>query len=1016
MIRVTCVCSAAVTKFSRYNESSDSDEGDSSGSESSSSDDDVDNVDESADQQPASSHDNSQPKLVTDTDVSLSLANSQDDISDVSGSVLQHSPTQPMADAEMPAVSEEWTDLTTDTGRRRSASAESRSSSLSSGGTPPPPISSPLQLESAGQFYRQEVRKDVPAFRHRKQRNASRSPPRKYESSPSRSGRLMSTDLKSEKSPLRSSNNSWSRPVKNSASTSDLPPLSHPVSEKSSLYRHSATGGRKSPLGPVSRELKSSSDGRCVSRSYSSEKRTQSPPRSRYDDSMDRRKCQGDAEYLPSLRSRSRLPSVDKALRTGAANQQRSRSKEKDLPRSQSRSPSRSRSRSQGGFVDFRRKNSPSRSRSGSPLSGPYHGQTRSGSDDRRPYLLASCGEKPFAVHTSTDRYQPTKSYKDVARRQSSRSPSTQRTLSARYTRDVSPQMTDEGRMMSTEVTLSTKYTRGISSQLTAEDRKMSPYRSYRRSPTPDAKVKQPSRTDAKASSAQEFAERARSRSRSLSRHRSRSPRLTERRNLSPVQHEKRKLNDGRQNSERYLSGHTAATTKESIARGQPEVQNRSVPLPSRVRKRSTSSDRHLASGKRSTTNVVPVLSSLVSRRRRTRDRSGRSPPRTNEVIRSYVKKRYSTSPAVHGSDETKTNPPYKSPSPDDQPIDKPKCDLPVILKTKSTTKSVVSNSRDASLTSTQNKYKQNLADSPPQHPRTSADKFEDSSAVARLKTLAEPDKFAQEKVSESDIESSRSPHRELDSQTEGTQDEAARSEAEKTNTRKALTLKRPAAPGAAILEARKRRFAQPQDADSRSVCVRASSESHAKLRRQDPPVQGSRSKQLGKHLKESVNRRETAGKMTESVEQKTSGKLRMDMSDISDLTSADSSLSLEDISEEDESTQVRDRRFGERSDLDSTERRPGHVLEIGKRGGRSREVEKRKDGDGGLGIKPSAVSSVVKSVKKDAEISDARRPVETAVSRSPPATEAESADDDLPSSEDGIVVNVPARNVVSKG
>lgn len=987
---------AAVTKFSRYNESSDSDEGDSSDSESSSSDDDVD---ECADQQPASSQDDSQPRLITDADVSLSVANSQDNVCDISSNISEHSPTQPVTDAEKPAVSEEQVDVTTKDGaaRQRSASAESHSSSFSSGGTPPPPISSPLQLESAGQFYQQEVRKDVPAFRIRKQRNAGRSPPRKYESSPSYSGRLMPSDVKSEKSPLRLSNNSWSRPVKNSASTSDLPPLSHPVTEKSSLYRHSAHG-RKSPLGPVSRARQSSSDGRSVSRSYSSERRPQSPPRSRYDDSMDRRKCRGDAEHIPSLRSRSRSVgrSSDRtSFRTGAAHQQRSRSKEKDLPRSrQSRSSSRSRSRSREGYIDFPKKHSPSRSKSRSPVSSPFHGQMRSESDDRRADLPASCREKPSAVHRLTARHPPTKSYKDVSRRQSSHSPSTERTLLTRYTRDVSPQLTD---------------------------REMSPYRSYSRSPTPDAKVTQPSRTDAKPSSGQEFAERRSSRSRSSSRHRSRSPWLTERKNLSPSRHEKRKLNDGSQSSERYLSGRTAATTKESIARGHPEVPDRSSPLPSRVSKQSMSSDRYLAAGKRSTTNVVPVLSSLVSQRHRTRDRSGRSPQRTNKVIKSYGRKQYSISPAMRGSDETKPNPPHKSHSPDDQPIDRPKCDLPVSLKTKSSTKSAVSNSRDGSCTSTPNKYRQNLADSPPQHPKTSADKFEDFSAVERLKTLAEPDKFVREKVSESDIVSSRSPRRALDLETEGTQDEAARSESVKTNTCKALTLKRPAVPGAAVLEARKRRFAQIQDADSRSVCVRSSSdaetESRAKLHRQVSPVRRSKSKLLGKHLKESVDRRETAAKTTESVEQKTSGKLRMDMSDISDLTSADSSLSLEDISEDDESAQVRDRRFGERSNLDLTQRRPGHALEIGKRGARkNRGMEKRKDGDGGTGVKTSAVSSVVKSVKKDAVIPEARRPIETAVSRSPPTAEAESTGDDLPSSEDGIVVNVPARHVVSKG
>ena len=969
----TCVCLAVVTKFSRYNESSDSDECDTSDSESSSSDE----ADDDADCRPASSKDDTHPTDVAAVDVGLSPADSRDVVNDVSA-VSEHSPTQQKTDTESAVMSAEQTDLSTkdDTVHHGSASLDSDSSSSSSTGTPPPPIRSPLHLESTGRFsslHRQEFRKDVPASQLREQRYTRRSPLRKHEASPSQSEHIMHSDSRNERSPLRTSNDSWYPLAKNSASTSDVQLPSHLVGKNSSPDQRSTACEKKSPLRPRSQEQQSPSGGRSPSRSRSSERRPQSPPGSRYDDAMDRRRNRSGAEYLPRSRTRFRSRSPRKSadgtsLQRHSPRQRRSQSKEKNLPSlSRSRSSSRSsgKSRSRERLVDFPRMKSPSRSRSRSPVRSPFRGRKRSGSIDRRTNWPASRGDRHFALHLDSE---VARRSTDAARRRSSRSSSRDRTLSTRYTRDVSSQQTAEDRQLSV---------------------KSSPHRPYNRSPNGMERL--PHRTDTKSLPRQEFFERPRSKSRSTSRHRSSSPGLSERRSphrgLSPDQLEKEKVDDGRQYSVR--SGCATAKPKDSISRRLPEVWDRQ----SRVRKRSESPDRYVASHRRSPVpdNEPSVHNSPVSQGHWIHERSARSPPKVNKTIRSYVRK---------------TDSRYNSRSPDRHRRDNQMQNLPVNLKAKSSAKPEVC--IDEPRTSAQNKYGQNIADSLSKNSRTSEEKSEDSSVVKRLKKLAEPDTGVEERMTES----TRSPLRDKshlqEAQTERSTDESAGTEPVQISTRKALPLKRPAAPDAAVLEARKRRFEQTQKTDSRSVCIRSSSDvdtgsSQTEVCRQPSPVLRKKSKQRSKDLKESVDKHGIVHKSNET----TVGKMRMDTSDISDLTSPNSSLSLEDISE-DETLPVRDRQFGERSDLDLAQRQV--AKEGDRRRGRNKHSKDVTD------IKASTVSSVVKSVKKDSEVSEAHRPVTAATRHSQPAMEIESTVDDSSSSDVGIVLKTSVRNVVSKG
>lgn len=969
------MCLAAVTKFSRYNESSDSDEADTSDSESSSSDD----TDSDTDSLPASPKDDSHPRdvadvVVAEVDVGSSSADSVDS---AAANVSEHSPTQRVPDADVPVVSAEQTELPTedDTRRRRSASPESDRSSLSSVGTLPSPIRSPLQLDTGriSSLSRGEFRKDAAAFRPRERTDARRSSDRKHQLSTSRPG-LAHSNIRNERSQLQTSNSFRSHPARNSSSASDLRPLSHLVGEKSSLNRHSAARDKKSPVRLTSRERRPSSDGLSVSRSYSSVMRQQSPRRPQCNDGVNRRKYSPGAErpLRPRSRSLSAGKSPDKvSLQAGSLHQPRSQSQEKDLPRSsRSHSSSKScqrssRSRSRGRLLDSPRAQSQSRSRS--PVQSSFHMQTRSGS----------------VAHSTSN------CYKDAVQRQPSRSSSTDRTLLTKHTRDVSSPPTSEDRKFSV---------------------KSSPYRSYSRSP--DGTERQPRRTDTKPFPSQEFFERQCSNSRSSSHHTSPSPTLSDRRFPSP--REKETL------TERHLSGRSTAKPNESVSRRDPEVRNRLSPLTSRVRRRSLSSDRCLPQRRRSPDNRSSVRNSPVSQRHRIRDRGGGSPQRTDKAVPPNVRKKYSPSPP--DAAETKTNSLYKSRSQDRRDLGRSMRNVPVSSKPKSSVKFEVHHSRRGEFRPpSQKTHRQNLAESP-SHPRgVTGDRSEDAPVVERLKKLAEPDNTVQDKMAKSSIKSAGSLQAHLqEGQTESRKNESIPTGLVKISTHKALALKRPAASDASVLEARKRRFEEMQDRDSRSVCIRPSSDAetdnNAKRSRRFSPIQSNTSKQVGKDLKERVGGHETSDTARESIGEKSSGKMQLDASDISDLTSADSSMSLEDISE-DETPRVQAQQLGEQSDLDLTRQPPGRALKVGKEGDKFRGRDKSNDSeDATTGVKTSTISSIVKPVKKDTELSEIRRPVEAASRRSLPAADVESNDDDSPTSDDGLVVKTTVRNVVNKG
>jgi len=998
-----CMCSATVkTKFSRYDESSDSDECHTSDSESSSTDDDANDDDVG---RTVLSKDDSHP---TDADVDLSLADGRDDVNGRLANISERSPVRHVTDAEGPEVPTEQVDLPTvdSPGHPDSPSHKSDSSSSSSNNTPPSPIRAPLSLQSTGHsLSRWELRKDVPAFRYREQTNTRRPAPHKYESSSSPLRPCLQSDAKSERSPLRTADSFQSNPATSSSST--LERVSHPVS-KTSPYRHSvARGDRKppSPFRPRSQERQPASSGRSKSRSHSSERRPQSPPRSRCDDGMNRRKYSSGNEYSPRPLSHSRSPSAGKSparrpLRYVSPHRQTSQSRETDLPRSsRSRSSSRSyqrsgrRSRSRGRSAGSSRVQSPSESRSHSPVTNPFHRQ-RSRSVDRRSKLPASSGDGHFARHTesafgnrsydkSPTRHPPAADpYKNAARRRSSRSLSTDRALVTRYPRDVSPPPTAESDKTSV------KY-----------------QRSYSRSP--DSMEKQAQRTDAKLLPRSEFLEKTTSRSRSSSRHRSQSPRLSDRRSprrrSSPSQRGMNKANDNRQESGRYQFGRSTVKPKDGISGRLPDVRERLSRQPYVAQKRSISSDRNLASRRRLPDIRPTVHNSPVLQRHSVRTRSGRSPQRTNEMIRSRVRKRFSPSPPDSASIETKSNARYR----------------PDNLTSKLSAKS-----EEEPRALARNKYSHGLTDSQLKHPRMSPDLSEDSSLVERQKRLAEPDKSVQEQ-SEFDTESTKSPpHQEQSHVQESSADDApkgesAASEAGKTNSRKALTLKRPAAPVASVLEARKRRFEQMRNSDSRSVCIRPSSEaknaSRAKFRGQLPPLQLDKSKLLGKGLKEVVDRREVTDESKgRGREEKAFPKMQTEISEFSDLTSADSSVSLEDISE-DETPRVQGRHFGEQSSPHLDRQRAGRASELGKQGVLGRELDQADDDDDDDAVarKSSTVSSIVKAVKKDTAVSRARhsatRHSQSAVS------EAQSITDDSYTADDDIV-SASKRNIVNKG
>jgi len=142
-------------------------------------------------------------------------------------------------------------------------------------------------------------------------------------------------------------------------------------------------------------------------------------------------------------------------------------------------------------------------------------------------------------------------------------------------------------------------------------------------------------------------------------------------------------------------------------------------------------------------------------------------------------------------------------------------------------------------------------------------------------------------------------------------------------------------------------------------------------------------------------------------------------LSDISDPTSAESSMSLEDISE-DETPRVWNKQFGERSDLDATQHRPGRcgVAKVSGRDDRRGRGDQKSDDEDVTGAKISALSSIVKPVKKDTAQSETGRPGNLLGhdERSQTPAEAQSVVDDSIAAEDAIVIKMASRNVVRKG
>ena len=1061
VVIVCCVFLAAVTKFSRYNESSDSDEGDTSDSESSSSSSDSDASND--DDRPASSSAAVSPTRAADSaDADVSLADNHDNINDTSASISEHSPTQQASDVDRSVTPAEQTDLPTDSGTNRLSPEPHESASSSSLSDRTSPIRSPLQLDSIS-LPRVELQKAAPAFRHRAEMNARRSSLRKYEF-PAASRQ---SDIKGESSPLRMPSSFSSCSTKN-YSTSELQPLSHSVGKRLSPVRHiAASKDRKSPIQSAPREQGQSLDSTSLLRSRSPEMLRISPRNSRYDNSTERRDHISGAHCRS--RSCSRSPTLGRSpvrtsmrefsprqRSTGLQRSPRSRSSSRSGTRSRSRegspgsriipchshfsqqrSPSPSRSRppviitqtqipTRSGSVGQKPTSplpssphyplqSPSRSGSRSPvIRSPIHSRTRSQSLERKPSSPLPHGYKQFARHSdprmdselskgldakSPTRYPPADPHKDAARRRSSRSSSV------------------DGKKPTT-------YPGHVNLRSTAESHKLSAKSSqYRRSSSrsPEGELR---RTGTKSFSRSEISDRHISRSRSSSRHRSLSPGLSEKRSpygrSSPDQRERKNLNADRQDGERYRSGRYVGKPKDTSSR-LPELRGRLSPLPSRARSQSPSSDRSYAtSRRRSPVNRPRVQNSLVSNKQRVRDRLGRSPQRTNEPVQSYVSKRYSPPPPDRASLKAETNSRYQSRLPDRHCLDRKMQSLPVRLKPKLSVKSEARRSRrNESQPSVQKKYKQDLIDSPSKHSRTSPDQCDGTSVVEKPMKLTGPDNFVPKSE---EMASDRGTKSIGLIQSEQAKNDSSLIKPGEISTRKAVTLIRPAAAGAAVLEARKRRFEQTQDADSRSVCIRSSSgaefENRAKLRRRLSPAPVDKSEQPSKDIKEADADREVVDKSKETAAEK-SGKIQTDLSDISDPTSAESSMSLEDISE-DETPRVWNKQFGERSDLDATQHRPGRcgVAKVSGHDDRHGRGDQKSDDEDVTGTKISALSSIVKPVKKDTAQSETGRPGNLLGhdERSQMPTEAQTVVDDSIAAEDAIVIKTASRNVVRKG
>ena len=934
---------AVVTKFSRYNESSDSDESDTddtSDSESSSTDD-----GHLASPRPVS------PSGDSPNDDVLSTNNRNNSGSGVtSTSIDEHSSMQQSIDAKTLTLTEQ-TDLPTDDAgsHRSSVSHKSDNSSLSSVGSPPSQIHTPLQLESTGQssLMQREHRKGVPTNRRREQMTARRSPLRNYESSPSCSRHSLQTDIRNERLPLQTSNSSRSHPVKSYASASDLKPLSAVVSEQLSPRRQpSAASGDEYRLRSRSRER--SSD---VLSSYTSERRPASPPRFQKDDLM-------------HSQSRSQSPSVGKS-----AHQQRSRSTEKDLrrslrsrssSRSYCRSSSKSRSRSRERFVDSSTVQSVSNSRSQLPVQrSSYRRRTRSRSASHTDEHFARRLDSEVASRSpskSPSRYPPA----DPCKRQTLRSCFTDRMLQMRGPQDVESHKSVES----------------------------SPCRrSFSRSPDHRAQA-----IDPKPVSYRKIVESPVSSSQSSSHHGSPVPRLSDQkshgRQLSPGQCEKNRPKDDRKDSDRYA----AAKPEGHISRRlQPEMGDRLSPLTSSVGKRN------LASRRKSPDNRLSV------QRGRIHDRLGQ---RINDVTHSRVRKRYSPSLQESASAEKRTSSQYDT---ERHHMDRLTEKMPVSSVYKLPVKVKVDRSR---WEESYSKYKQNLTGLQSKHQRMSPDKSEDSSVVEKLKKLAEPDKIIHENEDAVSTSGDKSPHQEHShlrtTRTLPSKSEPESVEPEKANARKALSLKRPTAPATSVLEARKRRFEQTQDADSRSVCIRSSSVaetvSGVKVRKHLSAIQYDKSKQLSRKEAVTADVNDDHDNTEDSGVDKTYGKMQMDVSvsDISEPSSAESSMSLENISE-DETPQPRDKHFVERSDFSSSPQPPADGSKVQKKRQRNNSEDIMSNS------KPSAVSSIVRPVKgHTAGVPKARRSVQTVTQL---ASEAQSIDDSS-TADGGIAVRAAVKNI----
>jgi len=956
------VCSAVITKFSRYNESSDSDESDTtdtSDSESNSTDD--------------------GGRLASPRSVSPTRASPNDELSTnkcnnnsgaASASIDEQSSTQQLIDAETLKLTEQ-TDLPTDKARSRHSSAlhESKCSSSSSVGTPPSPIHTPLQLESTvpSSLPPHEHRKGVATHRHGVQVTARKSPFRNYESSPSGSGRA---DIRGEKLSLQTLNSSRSHLVEYYSSTLDLKPQLASLNEQLSPHRRPmvASGDEKYRL--RSRSHERSSDGKHVSRSYASERQPPSPLRFKKDDITDRDRHSSGPDNVPQSRSCSRSPSLGRS-----SHQQKLRPTEKDsrrLQRSRSssrsfrRSSSKSRSRSRGRFVGHSAVQSTSRSQLPAERS-PYQRHTRSGSASRTDEPFVRDLDSEVARRTpskSPSQYRPADSYKDAPQRQTSCSSPKERTFQASGSQDVDCHKRIES----------------------------SPHRrSFSRSPD-----NQTRRTIPKSLSRRKIVESPLSSSQSSSRHGSPIPGLSEekspRRRLSPGKGEKKRPNGDRTNSDKDRLGDAVVKPRGSMSRRlQPEVGDRLSPPRSSVVKHN------LTSRKRSPDNRPSVQTGRV------RDRLGRSHQRTNEVTRSHVRKRYSPSLQESASSKRKTSSQYDV---ERHFLDRPKEYLPVSSAAKPVVKVKVHSSRQDE---SHSKSRQNITSIPAEHQKMSTDKSEDSSVVEKLKKLAELDKIIHENedaASKSRDKSSRQEHSHLQKvQTLLAKNVSASDEPENTGARKALSLKRPAARATAVLEARKRRFQQTEYADSRSVCIRSETESFAKVRRQLSPMQHDKSKQLSREEAVTADVNDAQDKAEESGAEKTSGKTTMDVSvsDISDASSADSSVSLEDISE-DEMPRTRDKHFVERSDFSSSPRPPADGPEVRKQQG--------NDNENITSSKTPAVSSIVRPVKVDTAVPKTRRSVQAVTQRIQLATDAQSSVDDASTADDDIAVTTAVQNV----